>query len=66
MRPEVNLIVSSTGTHWVDTLGRTWDPGVDFAAGQGRLTINANANPPIETSFYTGVGTIRSTWRSTR
>jgi DNA-binding beta-propeller fold protein YncE len=59
VRPEVGLIVKFNGTHWVDTLGRNWDPGVDFSLpDRDVFTINANANPPIETSFYTGVGTI--------
>ncbi len=59
VRPEVGLIVKFNGTHWVDTLGRNWDPGVDFSLpDKDVFTINANANPPVETSFYTGVGTI--------
>ncbi|MGH7790363.1 MAG: hypothetical protein ACRERC_26070 [Candidatus Binatia bacterium] len=59
IRPEVGLIVKFDGTHWVDELGRNWDPAVKFnLPDRDVFAINANANPPAQTSFYTGVGTI--------
>ncbi|MFN8641511.1 MAG: hypothetical protein U0802_07595, partial [Candidatus Binatia bacterium] len=58
VRPEVGLIVRHDGTHWVDTLGRNWDPAVKFSLpDKDVFAISANANPPVETAFYTGVGT---------
>ena len=58
VRPEVGLIVRHDGAHWVDELGRNWDPAVKFSLpDKDVFAISANANPPVETSFYTGVGT---------
>jgi YVTN family beta-propeller protein len=58
-RPEVGLVVRHDGTHWVDTLGRNWDPAVKFSLpDKDVFKIDANANPPVESYFYSGVGTI--------
>jgi DNA-binding beta-propeller fold protein YncE len=58
-RPEVGLIVKFDGTHWVDQLGRNWDNAVRFSLpDKDVFAINANGNPPTETSSFSGVGTI--------
>ena len=58
-RPEVGLVVRYDGTHWVDTLGRTWDAAVKFSLpDEDVFAIDANATPPAQTAFYSGVGTI--------
>ncbi|MBX3028294.1 beta-propeller fold lactonase family protein [bacterium] len=58
VRPEVGLIVKFDGSHWVDELGRNWDPAVKFSLpDKDVFAISANANPPSQTAFYTGVGT---------
>src|SRR5262245_40308232 len=59
VRPEVGLVVKFDGSHWVDTLGRSWDAAVKFGLpDKDVFAIDANATPPVETNFYTGVGTI--------
>ena len=59
VRPEVGLIVKWNGSQWADELGRNWNNAVRFSLpDKDVFAINANANPPVETSFYTGVGTI--------
>jgi DNA-binding beta-propeller fold protein YncE len=58
-RPEVGLIVKYDGTHWVDQLGRNWDPAVRFSLpDKDVFAIDATMTPPTQTGFYTGVGTI--------
>ncbi len=58
-QPEVGLIVQFDGTHWVDELGRHWDNAVNFSLpDRDVFTIDATANPPVETAAYTGVGTV--------
>jgi YVTN family beta-propeller protein len=59
VRPEVGLIVKYDGTHWLDELGRNWDSAVKFnLPDKDVFAINANATPPAQTTFWTGVGTI--------
>jgi YVTN family beta-propeller protein len=62
-RPEVGLVVQFNGTHWVDTLGRNWDPGVKFSLPDDDVfKIDANGSPPAQigpdSSQYAHVGTI--------
>ena len=58
-QPEVGLIVKHDGTKWADELGRNWDGVVRFnLPDKDVFSINANANPPVETGFATGVGTV--------
>ena len=58
---ETGLIVkrnSSTGK-WEDELGRDWSSQVLFnLPDKDVFEINADANPPIETSSFSGVGTV--------
>jgi DNA-binding beta-propeller fold protein YncE len=58
--PETGLIVKlnpATG-HWEDRVGRNWDPAVRFnLPDKDVFAIDANANPPDETAFFTHVGT---------
>jgi YVTN family beta-propeller protein len=57
--PETGLIVKFDGTHWLDQLGRNWDNGVKFSLpDKDVFAIDATANPPVETAFFTGVGTV--------
>src|SRR5262249_11512079 len=58
-RPEVGLIVKFDGSHWVDQLGRNWDPAVRVSLpDKGGFAIDANPNPPPEAAHWSGVGTI--------
>ncbi len=63
-RPEVGLIVQfnrdgGTSDTWQDELGRDWTPAVKFdLPDEDVFAINANANPPVETDSFTGVGTV--------
>ncbi len=57
--PEAGLIVKYDGSHWKDELGRNWDGLVRFNLPDTDVfAINANAEPPIQTAAYSGVGTI--------
>jgi YVTN family beta-propeller protein len=60
-QPEVGLIVKfnkSTG-EWEDDLGRDWSGAVRFSLpDKDVFAINANANPPVESASFSGVGTI--------
>jgi YVTN family beta-propeller protein len=59
VRPEVGLIVKWDGANWRDELGRDWNNAVKFTLpDKDVFAIDANANPPVETGFYSGVGTI--------
>jgi len=52
------LIVKFNGLHWVDGLGRAWDERILFTLpDRDVFAIDANANPPIETASFSGVGT---------
>ena len=58
--PEVGLIVkfNQSNSKWEDELSRDWSAQVLFnLPDKDVFTINANANPPIETSAFSGVGT---------
>ena len=58
-QPETGLIVKYDGTGWKDELGRSWDSIVRFnLPDQDVFAINANANPPVQTAAWSGVGTI--------
>jgi DNA-binding beta-propeller fold protein YncE len=57
--PETGLIVKFNGTNWVDPLGRNWTNGVRFnLPDRDVFAIDANANPPAQTSNFQHVGTI--------
>ena len=56
--PEAGLIVRFDGTHWVDELGRSWDAAVKLSLpDRDVFTIDALADPPVETGSWSGVGT---------
>ncbi|HJQ96827.1 MAG TPA: MopE-related protein, partial [Candidatus Polarisedimenticolaceae bacterium] len=56
--PEAGLIVRFDGAHWVDGLGRSWDQAVKFSLpDKDVFTIDAAADPPVETGSWSGVGT---------
>jgi DNA-binding beta-propeller fold protein YncE len=58
-QPEVGLIVKHEGAAWVDELGRNWNNQVLFSLpDRDVFAINANAHPPAETGFNSGVGTV--------
>jgi hypothetical protein len=58
-QPEVGLIVKFDGANWVDERGLSWNNAVNFALpDKDVFAIDATQNPPVETSFYTGVGTV--------
>lgn len=59
--PETGLIVKfdNASGQWRDQLNRNWNAVVRFnLPDKDVFAINANANPPVQTSFYTHVGTI--------
>ena len=61
--PEIGLIVSFDGDHWVDELGRIWDDQVKLSLpDKDVFTIDAMASPPSQLAgaagFHTGVGTV--------
>src|SRR6185436_6105232 len=59
VQPRTGLIVKHDGTHWVDELNRVWDAKVKFSLpDKDVFVIDATANPPVATQFYTGVGTV--------
>ncbi len=61
VRPEVGLIVrfDSGSGQWRDQLNRNWNNAVKFnLPDKDVFTINANANPPVQSAFVSGVGTI--------
>ncbi len=58
-QPETGLIVKNDGSCWKDELGRNWDSIVRFSLpDQDVFAINANANPPVQITAWSGVGTI--------
>ena len=58
-QPDTALIVKFDGTNWIDKLNRNWNNQVRFSLpDKDVFAINANANPPIETNVFSGVGTI--------
>jgi DNA-binding beta-propeller fold protein YncE len=45
--PETGLVLKFNGTHWVDTLSRTWDNAVQFSLPDDDVfRIDATQNPP--------------------
>ncbi len=61
--PEAGLIVRHNGAHWVDELGRNWDPAVRFSLPDKNVfVIDAMAAPPVQlpgaACCFSGVGTI--------
>ncbi len=61
VRPEVGLIVKfdPVSSQWRDELARNWNPAVKFSLpDRDVFAIDANANPPVETGNWSGVGTI--------
>ena len=61
VRPETGLIVkfNPATSHWEDGLGRNWSPAVRFSLpDKDVFAINAAATPPVQTSFFSGVGTV--------
>lgn len=58
-QPEVGLIVKHDGANWVDELNRSWNDIVRLnLPDKDVFAINANANPPVESGFSSGVGTV--------
>lgn len=63
-RPETGLIVKvnrdgGVSGRWQDELFRNWNNAVKFnLPDKDVFEIAANANPPVESAFYTGVGTV--------
>ena len=63
VQPLTGLIVKFNGSHWLDNIGRNWDPQVKFnLPDKDVFVIDAMASPPVQvagnTGFYTGVGTV--------
>ncbi len=57
--PEVGLIVKYNGSNWVDELATIWTPVVRFnLPDKDVFAIDANALTPVETNFFTNVGTV--------
>jgi len=59
--PETGLIVKFNpgSSHWEDELGRNWSNAVHFSLpDKDVFAIDATANPPVEASSFSGVGTI--------
>jgi DNA-binding beta-propeller fold protein YncE len=61
--PEIGVIVQWNGSHWLDTIGRSWDALVKFSLpDKDVFVIDANANPPQQLAgaggFFKSVGTI--------
>ena len=62
-QPEVGVILKFKNGHWVDTLGRSFDPFVKLSLpDKDVFVIDAMANPPAQQQgpggYFTGVGTI--------
>ncbi len=58
---QVGLIVKNIGGHWLDELGRPWDPLINFSLpDKDVFVIDAMSDPPAEipNSAYSGVGTV--------
>lgn len=57
--PEVGLIVKNNGSQWLDELGRDWSNKVLFNLPDTDVfSIDASANPPVQTNAFSGVGTV--------
>jgi DNA-binding beta-propeller fold protein YncE len=58
LQPPTGLIVKFDGIHWKDELGRSWDAKVKFSLpDKDVFEIDAEANTPTITGFFSGVGT---------
>lgn len=58
-QPETGLIVKYNGTNWLDAVGRDWSGDVRFnLPDRDVFVIDANANPPVSTNSFSGVGTV--------
>jgi DNA-binding beta-propeller fold protein YncE len=60
-RPETGLILrlNPQTSAWEDQLGRNWNNAVRFSLpDRDVFTFDANANPPVETGSFSGIGTI--------
>jgi DNA-binding beta-propeller fold protein YncE len=60
-QPAVGMIVRFIGGHWLDELGRSWDPFINFdLPDRDVFAIDANAAPPalIPGGERSGVGTV--------
>jgi YVTN family beta-propeller protein len=58
-QPQTGLIVKHDGEHWLDELGRPWDPLINFSLpDKDVFVIDAMSDPPEEVpdSAYSGVG----------
>ena len=61
VRPETGLVVkyNAGAGQWRDQLNRNWNNAVKFTLpDKDVFAIDANANPPAQTAFFTGVGTV--------
>ena len=57
--PNTSLIVKFNGTQWVDENNTDWSSDVKFNLPDTDLfVINANANPPVVTQTFSGIGTV--------
>lgn len=57
--PSVGLIVKWDGTKWTDEIGRNWNFAVPYSLPDRDVFIlDADADPPVETGFVTGVGSM--------
>jgi DNA-binding beta-propeller fold protein YncE len=58
-QPEVGLILKFDGATWRDPVGRNWNNAVRFSLpDKDFFAIDANATPPAELAFASGIGTI--------
>jgi DNA-binding beta-propeller fold protein YncE len=58
-QPKVDIIIKYTNGHWLDTNGYSWDWYVQFRLpDKDVFAIDATANPPVQTSAFSGVGTV--------
>jgi YVTN family beta-propeller protein len=57
--PPVGLVLKFDGQHWVDSAGNARDGTVNFSLpDKDVFAIDANADPPVQKAFFTGVGTV--------
>jgi sugar lactone lactonase YvrE len=58
-QPATGLIVKQNGASWLDAVGRDWSADVRFnLPDKDVFVIDANANPPVSTNSFSGVGTV--------
>jgi YVTN family beta-propeller protein len=57
--PATGLIVKNNGSNWLDPVGRDWTSSLRFnLPDRDVFVIDANANPPVSTNSFAGVGTV--------